>query len=62
MKRLYEGSDVTELRSMFEEKPEAEKEVITPAEQTETEAEKVCAPDDEDAAPAVAESGASTQN
>jgi hypothetical protein len=61
MKRLYEGSDVTELRSTFEEKPEAEKEVLTPAEQVDTEAEKVCAPDD-DAAPAVAESGASIQN
>ncbi|PNF25407.1 F-box/LRR-repeat protein 6 [Cryptotermes secundus] len=40
MKRLYEGSDVTELRSTFEEKPEADKDVTGPPEQEEMEAEK----------------------
>jgi hypothetical protein len=56
MKRLYEGNDVTELRSTFEEKPEADKDGKTPPGQEETEAEKVCGQDDQDTVPEVGES------
>jgi hypothetical protein len=61
MKRLYEGNDVTELQSTFEEKAEADKDVKTPPEQEETEAEKVCGQDDQDTVPAVGENGGSSQ-
>lgn len=61
MKRLYEGSDVTELRSTFEEKPEADKDVKRPPEQEEMEAEKVCEQDSQDTMPAVGENGGSSQ-
>jgi hypothetical protein len=60
MKRLYEGSDVSELRSTFEEKPEVEKDVG--AERVRTEGEKVCAPGDQDSVPTQADSGASSRN
>jgi hypothetical protein len=62
MKRLYEGNDVTELRSTFEEKPEADKDTKTSPEREEMESEKVCGQHDQDTVPTVAESGGSSQN
>lgn len=59
MKRLYEGSEVTELRSTFEEKPEAAKEAETSPEQEEMETEKVVGQNDEDSVLMVGENGAS---
>ena len=58
MKRLYEGSEVTELRSTFEEKPEAEKEAEPSPEQEEMETVKVVG-QNEDSVLMVGENGAS---
>lgn len=59
MKRLYEGSEVTELRSTFEEKPDAEKEAEPSPKQEEMETEKVVGQNDEDSVLMVGENGAS---
>ncbi|GFG38847.1 hypothetical protein Cfor_02154, partial [Coptotermes formosanus] len=59
MKRLYEGNEVTELRSTFEEKPEAEKEAKPSPEQEEMETEKVVGQNDQDSVLMVGENGAS---
>jgi hypothetical protein len=59
MKRLYEGNEVTELRSTFEEKPEAEKEAEPSPEHEEMEAEKVVGQNDDDCVLMVGENGAS---
>lgn len=58
MKRLYEGSEVTELRSTFEEKPEAEKEAEPSPEQEEMETEKVVGQNDEESVLLVGKNGA----
>jgi hypothetical protein len=59
MKRLYEGNEVIELRSTFEEKPEAEKETKPFPEQEEMETEKVVEQDGQDSLLVVGENGAS---
>jgi hypothetical protein len=63
MKRLYEGNEVNELRSTFEEKPEADEDAKTPSEREETEAEKIIGQNDQqDNVPAAGESGGSSLN
>jgi hypothetical protein len=59
MKRLYEGSELTELRNTFEKKPEAEKDAQPSPEQEEMETEKVVGHNDEDCVLTVGENGAS---
>lgn len=59
MKRLYEGSEITELRSTFEEKPEAEKEAEPSSEREEMETEKVVGQNDEGSVLMVGKNGAS---
>jgi hypothetical protein len=63
MKRLYEGNEVNELRSTFEEKPEADKDASTSPEQEQTEAENIVGQNDQqNAVPMVGESGGSSLN
>jgi hypothetical protein len=63
MKRLYEGNEVNELRSTFEEKPEADKDASASPEQEDAEAESIIGQNDQqNAVPVVGESGGSSLN
>ncbi|KAJ9600889.1 hypothetical protein L9F63_000932, partial [Diploptera punctata] len=62
MKRLYEGNEVSELRSTFEEKPETNKEEKSPAGDDEDNSKSNTENDKQDAVPTEAESGGSNMN
>lgn len=63
MKRLYEGNEVNELRSTFEEKPEADKVDGTSPKQEEIEAENIVGQNDQqNVVPVVGESGGNSLN
>jgi hypothetical protein len=63
MKRLYEGDEVNDLRSTFQEKPEAGKDASTSPEREEIEAENVVGQNDkQNAVPVVGESGGNSLN
>ncbi|PSN41596.1 hypothetical protein C0J52_17610 [Blattella germanica] len=63
MKRLYEGNEVCELRSTFEEKPEISKDAKSPADSEEEDSKKGNVENDkQDTVPTEGESGGSSLN